>query len=103
MSAGVGVGGGRRSCSSAGPCVIESRAHAIELGLAIRDIAARAGVPYIFKASFDKANRTSIRSYRGPGLEEGLERARRRQGRARVPILTDIHEPWQAEPVADGR
>jgi 3-deoxy-D-arabino-heptulosonate 7-phosphate (DAHP) synthase len=56
----------------AGPCVIESDAHALELGSAIRDIAKRAGVSYVFKASFDKANRTSLSSFRGPGIEAGL-------------------------------
>ncbi len=85
----------------AGPCVIESEAHAVGLALAIRDIARRAGVQYVFKASFDKANRTSGRSFRGPGLDEGLrvlEEVRRTAG---VPVLTDIHEPGQAAPAAE--
>ena len=84
----------------AGPCVIESDAHALFLAKAIAAIAKRAGVPYVFKASFDKANRTSGSSFRGPGLEAGLpvlERVKREVG---VPILTDIHEPGQAEAAA---
>ncbi|ODS56480.1 MAG: 3-deoxy-8-phosphooctulonate synthase [Acidobacteria bacterium SCN 69-37] len=85
----------------AGPCVIESEAHALELGRTIAAAASAAGLPYIFKASFDKANRTSLTSYRGPGLDEGvaiLGRLRRALG---VPVLTDIHEPAQAARVAD--
>jgi 2-dehydro-3-deoxyphosphooctonate aldolase (KDO 8-P synthase) len=70
------------------------------MALAIRDIAAVAGVPYIYKASFDKANRTSIRSFRGPGLDAGLRTLDEVKRVAGVPVLTDIHEPWQAEPVA---
>jgi 2-dehydro-3-deoxyphosphooctonate aldolase (KDO 8-P synthase) len=98
--AGVTIGGGAPLALIGGPCVIESRAHAIELPHSIRDITTRAGVPYIYKASFDKANRTSIRSYRGPGLEEGLDILAEVRSTLRVPILTDIHEPWQAEAVA---
>jgi 2-dehydro-3-deoxyphosphooctonate aldolase (KDO 8-P synthase) len=85
----------------AGPCVIESDSHAVELGRSIAAIARRAGVPYIFKASFDKANRTSAASFRGPGLDRGLaalDRVRREVG---APILTDIHEPSQAARAAE--
>ncbi len=80
----------------AGPCVIESEAHVHFLAAEIRKIAG----PYIFKASFDKANRSSLSSYRGPGLQEGLRilAGLRREGYA---ILTDIHEPAQAEPAAE--
>jgi 2-dehydro-3-deoxyphosphooctonate aldolase (KDO 8-P synthase) len=84
-----------------GPCVIESETHAVDLGLAIRDIAAAAGVPVVFKASFDKANRTSIFSYRGPGLGAGLKVLAAVKARTGLPILTDIHDPAQAEPVSD--
>jgi 2-dehydro-3-deoxyphosphooctonate aldolase (KDO 8-P synthase) len=84
----------------AGPCVIESEAHALALAASLRDIAAAAGVPFVFKASFDKANRTSLRSYRGPGLEEGLRVLAEVKRHTGVAVLTDIHEPWQAEPVA---
>jgi 2-dehydro-3-deoxyphosphooctonate aldolase (KDO 8-P synthase) len=85
----------------AGPCVIESEAHAAGLAKAIAAIARRVGTPYIFKASFDKANRTSVRSFRGPGLEEGLRTLARVKDATGVPILTDIHEPTQAARVAE--
>jgi 2-dehydro-3-deoxyphosphooctonate aldolase (KDO 8-P synthase) len=97
---GVRLGGGAPLAFIGGPCVIESESHAVELALRVRDIAAAARVPYIYKASFDKANRTSIRSFRGPGLDAGLRILAEVGQRAGVPVLTDIHEPWQAEPVA---
>ena len=84
----------------AGPCVIESETHALELGRRIAAVARNARVPYIFKASFDKANRTSASSYRGPGMEEGLAILGRIRKALGVPVLTDIHETSQAEPVA---
>ena len=85
----------------AGPCVIESESHALGMARAVSAIARRAGVPLVFKASFDKANRTSIRSYRGPGLEAGLRVLQRIRDDCEVPILTDIHEPHQAAPAAE--
>ena len=85
----------------AGPCVIESEGHAVGLARTIRDIAARCGVPYLFKASYDKANRTSLSSFRGPGLAEGLRTLRRVREEVGVPVLTDIHEPAHAAPVAE--
>jgi 2-dehydro-3-deoxyphosphooctonate aldolase (KDO 8-P synthase) len=97
----VTIGGGHPLVFIGGPCVIESETHAIELGIAIADIARRRGVPYIFKASFDKANRTSVQSYRGPGLAEGLRILAEVKARAGVPVLTDIHEPSQARPAAE--
>jgi 2-dehydro-3-deoxyphosphooctonate aldolase (KDO 8-P synthase) len=84
----------------AGPCVIESADHAVWLGRAIAAIARTAGVPYVFKASFDKANRTSIASFRGPGLEAGVAALARVRDEVGVPILTDVHEPWQADAAA---
>ena len=99
--AGLSVGGGARLLLIAGPCVIESEAHAVGLAVALRDIAKRAGVQYVFKASYDKANRTSTRSFRGPGLDEGLRVLARVRETAGVPILTDIHEPWQAARAAE--
>jgi 2-dehydro-3-deoxyphosphooctonate aldolase (KDO 8-P synthase) len=84
----------------AGPCVIESPQHAVDLGAAIAEIAKRAGMPYVFKASFDKANRTSLSSYRGLGIDAGLaalDRVRRDIG---APVLTDIHDVSQAAPAA---
>jgi 2-dehydro-3-deoxyphosphooctonate aldolase (KDO 8-P synthase) len=98
--AGLRVGGGAPLLLIAGPCVIESEAHAVDTARAVRDIAARAGVQYVFKASFDKANRTSGRSFRGPGLDEGLRVLARVREAAGVPILTDIHEPAQAAAAA---
>ncbi len=97
---GLTVGGGAALLLIAGPCVIESESHAVETALAVRDIARRAGVSCVFKASYDKANRTSIGSFRGPGLHEGIRILSRVREAAGVPILTDIHEPSQAEPAA---
>jgi len=85
----------------AGPCVIESEQHAITLGRAIADIARRVGVGYVFKASFDKANRTSLKSFRGPGIDDGVKVLGAVARELRVPVLTDIHEPWQAERAAE--
>jgi 2-dehydro-3-deoxyphosphooctonate aldolase (KDO 8-P synthase) len=99
--AGLTVGGGAPLLLIAGPCVIETESHALRLALALRDIAQRAGVQYVYKASYDKANRTSARSFRGPGLDEGLRVLARIRREAAVPILTDIHEPAQAGPVAE--
>jgi 2-dehydro-3-deoxyphosphooctonate aldolase (KDO 8-P synthase) len=84
----------------AGPCVIESDDHALWLGREIAAVARDAGMPYVFKASFDKANRTSGASFRGPGLDDGLRTLARVRRELMVPVLTDIHEPWQAERVA---
>jgi 2-dehydro-3-deoxyphosphooctonate aldolase (KDO 8-P synthase) len=98
--AGVTVGGGPLLLI-AGPCVIESESHAVGLAHAIRDMARRAGVNYVFKASFDKANRTSVGSFRGPGLDEGLRVLAAIKDAAGVPILTDIHEPSQAARAAE--
>jgi 2-dehydro-3-deoxyphosphooctonate aldolase (KDO 8-P synthase) len=97
---GLTIGGGAPLLLIAGPCVIESESHAVDTALAVRDIARRAGVQYVFKASYDKANRTSIRSFRGPGLDEGIRILGRVREAAGVPILTDIHEASQAGPVA---
>jgi len=85
----------------AGPCVIESEQHAITLGRAIADIARRVGIGYVFKASFDKANRTSLKSFRGPGIDDGVKVLGAVARELRVPVLTDIHEPWQAERAAE--
>jgi 2-dehydro-3-deoxyphosphooctonate aldolase (KDO 8-P synthase) len=93
--------GGPRLVLIAGPCVIESPEHVVELGGAIAAIAARVGMPYVFKASFDKANRTSANSFRGPGLDDGLRALRGVKDALGVPVLTDIHDPLQAAPVAE--
>jgi 2-dehydro-3-deoxyphosphooctonate aldolase (KDO 8-P synthase) len=90
------VGGGHPLAFILGPCVIESASHALETAAAIREVAARCGVPVVFKASYDKANRTSITSFRGPGLDAGLRILADVRVRTGLPILTDIHEPAQA-------
>ena len=84
-----------------GPCVIESESHAIDTAIALKEIASRVGVPVVFKASFDKANRTSIKSFRGPGLKDGLRVLGLVRERTALPILTDIHDPAQAAPAAE--
>ena len=84
----------------AGPCVLEDEAMALEIGLHLRRICRRLGITYVFKASFDKANRSSGTSYRGPGLEEGLAALGRLRQRLEVPVLTDVHEVGQVEPAA---
>ncbi len=98
---GVRFGGGHPPALIAGPCVIESAGHVVELAEAVREIAARIPVPFVFKASFDKANRTSLSSFRGPGLARGLDALASVKQRIGCPILTDIHEPAQAAPVAE--
>jgi 2-dehydro-3-deoxyphosphooctonate aldolase (KDO 8-P synthase) len=98
---GLTLGGGAPLLLVAGPCVIESESHALETALAVRDICRRAGVPFVFKASYDKANRTSADSFRGPGLREGMRVLARVREAADVPILTDIHEPSHAAPAAE--
>ena len=98
--AGVTIGGGAPLLLIAGPCVIESESHAVEIALQVRDIARRSGVPFVYKASYDKANRTSGRSFRGPGIKEGLRVLSRVRDAAQVPILTDIHEPDHAAAAA---
>lgn len=85
----------------AGPCVIESEAMVMELAEQIKKMSEELGFTYIFKASFDKANRTSLSSYRGPGLEEGLRILQKVKDEFGLPITTDIHEPLQAAPVAE--
>jgi len=97
----ISIGGGNPFALIAGPCVIESEAHATALAGQLVEITARTKVPFIFKASFDKANRTSGRSFRGPGLKEGLRVLAAIRARFDVPLLTDIHEPEQAEAAAE--
>jgi len=96
----VTMGTGYPLALIAGPCVIESPAHAIETALELRAIAERVGVPLIFKASYDKANRTSLSSFRGPGLDEGLRVLADVGAQSGLPLLTDIHEPAHAAAAA---
>lgn len=84
----------------AGPCVIESEEMVLSIAEQMKDITDKLGVPYTFKASFDKANRTSISGFRGPGIEEGLRILQKVKDTYNLPICTDIHEPWQAEKAA---
>ncbi|MGC1296419.1 MAG: 3-deoxy-8-phosphooctulonate synthase [Alloacidobacterium sp.] len=86
----------------AGPCVIESEAHVRKMADAIQRITSDLGVPYIFKASYDKANRTSVGSFRGPGLVEGTSILRRLAEATGLPVLTDVHEPGHCEIAAEG-
>ncbi|PHX90034.1 MAG: 3-deoxy-8-phosphooctulonate synthase [Nitrospirae bacterium] len=90
------VGAGHRPFLIAGPCVIESEALVLETAARIAEIAQSLGMPYIFKSSFDKANRTSINSYRGPGLEKGLTVLKKVKDQLGLPILTDVHTEEQA-------
>ena len=100
IAPGLALGGGAPLAVIAGPCVIESADHALRMAAALRRLSEEMGVPLIYKSSYDKANRTSGSSYRGPGLDEGLEilaRVRRETG---LPVLTDIHTADQARPAA---
>ena len=94
-------GGERPFVLIAGPCVIESEAHATMLATRLGEITASRSTPFVFKASYDKANRTSGRSFRGPGLAEGLRILAAIKASSGVPILTDIHEPAHAAPAAE--
>ena len=85
----------------AGPCVIESREIAVGLARKLSALARELGVKFVFKASFDKANRTSVDSFRGPGIGKGLDILAEIRSTFGVPVLTDIHEPWQAKPAAE--
>ncbi len=84
-----------------GPCVVESYEHASMMARSIKEICERVGVKFVYKSSFDKANRSSIESFRGDGMETGLDVLRRVKAEVGVPVITDIHEPWQAEPAAE--
>lgn len=95
------VGQGCPMLLMAGPCVLEGYERSLMIGQGAKAIADKLGMPYVFKASFDKANRSSYNSFRGPGLKEGLAILAQIKKDLGVPIVTDIHEPAQAEPVAE--
>lgn len=95
------VGQGCPMLLMAGPCVLEGYERSLMIGRRAKAIADKLGMPYVFKASFDKANRSSYNSFRGPGLKEGLAILAQIKKDLGVPIVTDIHEPAQAEPVAE--
>jgi 2-dehydro-3-deoxyphosphooctonate aldolase (KDO 8-P synthase) len=96
LAEGVTIGGGARPVYIAGPCVIESQDFVVGVAGTIREIAERHGVPLVFKASFDKANRSSESSFRGPGEEEGLEALAEVKRTTGLPVITDVHQPGQA-------
>jgi len=96
----VQIGGNGPLALIAGPCVIESEEHVLRMAESLKDLAVRLSIPFIFKASFDKANRSSPSSFRGPGLREGLRILQRVRAQIRVPVLTDIHEAGQIEEAA---
>jgi 2-dehydro-3-deoxyphosphooctonate aldolase (KDO 8-P synthase) len=93
--------GGNALFLIAGPCVIESEKHALRMAECIAGVAKALRMPYIFKASYDKANRTSLRSFRGPGMKEGLRILAEVKKQAGVPVLTDVHDARQAEIAAE--
>ena len=95
------IGGNNGLFPIAGPCVIESPEACYEAAIGVKEAASRAGMPLIFKASFDKANRSSVQSFRGPGLKAGLEVLAHIKKELKLPILTDVHEPDQCESAAE--
>jgi len=101
LAEGVRIGGGARPVYIAGPCVIESRDFVVDVAGTVREIAGRHGVPLVFKASFDKANRSSESSFRGPGEEAGLEALAEVKRATGMPVITDVHHPEQAARAAE--
>jgi 2-dehydro-3-deoxyphosphooctonate aldolase (KDO 8-P synthase) len=97
----ITVGGGNSLVLIAGPCVIEGEAFTISLATSLRGISRDLGIPLIFKASYDKANRTSISSARGPGIEEGLRILQRVKGEAGLPVLSDVHQVSEVSRAAE--
>lgn len=95
------VGEGQPLLLLAGPCVLEGYERSLAIGRRVKAICEELGMPYVFKASFDKANRSSYNSFRGPGIEEGLQILAQIKKDLEVPVVTDIHEPWQAEKAAE--
>jgi len=97
----VSFGGENPLVLIAGPCVLENREHALTLAEALQKIAARVGIGLVFKASYDKANRTSVTSYRGPGIDEGLQILQAVKEETGLPVLSDIHDVSQVQPAAE--
>jgi 2-dehydro-3-deoxyphosphooctonate aldolase (KDO 8-P synthase) len=97
----ITLGTGHPLALIGGPCAIEGESFMLDVASRLRDIAAKAGVPFIFKSSYDKANRTSIRSYRGPGLQEGLEILQKIKDVVGVPVLSDVHAVEEVAPAAE--
>lgn len=96
----IKIGSGQPLALLAGPCVLEGLERSLKIGRGIKEITDRLGIPYIFKASFDKANRSSYKSFRGPGIEEGLKMLQTIKDELQVPIVTDIHCSTQVEAAA---
>jgi 2-dehydro-3-deoxyphosphooctonate aldolase (KDO 8-P synthase) len=101
IAPGVTIGSGQRPVYIAGPCVVESADHVLDVAVALKKLADEIDIPLIFKASFDKANRSSIMSFRGPGLEEGLAALAEVKRVTGLPVLTDVHHPEQAAAAAE--
>ncbi len=101
LAPGIAVGPGHPLAVIAGPCVIESAEHVLRMAELVKAAAAEFAVPLVFKASFDKANRSSVHSFRGPGLTEGLAALAAVRRATGLPVLTDVHEPTQAEAAAE--
>lgn len=101
FDAGGAVFGDGRLTIIAGPCVVENDEHALKMAKNIKDACERVGLDLVYKSSFDKANRSSIESFRGDGLEYGLGVLARVKKEIGVPVITDVHEPWQVEKVAE--
>ena len=97
----ITIGAGHPLALIGGPCAIESESFMLDVATRLRDIAAKSGVPFIFKSSYDKANRTSIHSYRGPGLQKGLEILQKIKDVVGVPILSDVHAVEEVEPAVE--
>lgn len=94
------IGGNKRFALIGGPCAIESEEMSLMVAKRIKEICDKLGINYIFKSSFDKANRSSIHSFRGVGMEEGLRILKKVKDEVGVPVITDVHEPWQCAEVA---
>jgi len=101
IAPGIRAGGGAPLLFIGGPCVIESEAHALKMARALAGICRTLDLPFVFKASYDKANRSSVASFRGPGQVDGLRILKTIKDEVKVPVLSDIHDPSQAEPAAE--
>jgi len=101
ITAEIRFGGDHPPLFIAGPCVIEGLDHALKMGRTLARLRDELGINLVYKSSFDKANRTSIESFRGPGVEKGMEVLRAVREETGLALLTDVHEPWQCEPVAE--
>ena len=100
IASGIEIGGGAPLVVIAGPCVIESEPHALAMAAALKRISEETAIPFVYKSSYDKANRSSVRSFRGPGLEVGLEILAKVKQRTGLPILTDVHAPDECRAAA---